>query len=110
MSQFSKHNSDLAQALKDVLGSKIAELQEHRGQLTAVIKAEHWLDVAYQLRDEPSLGFEQLLDLCGVDYLRRAPRFEVVVNLLSHEYRSRRHHQPDRTVPGTAGQLCGRRL
>jgi NADH-quinone oxidoreductase subunit C len=69
MNQFSKHNGELVQALKDVLGARIVELQEHRGQLTAVIKAEHWLDVAYQLRDEPSLRFEQLLDLCGVDYL-----------------------------------------
>jgi NADH-quinone oxidoreductase subunit C len=29
-------------------------------------------------------GFDVFVDLCGVDYLRRDPRFEVVVNLLSH--------------------------
>jgi len=69
MSSFSKKNADLAQALKDVLGEKLVELNEHRGQLTAVVKAESWLDVAYQLRDESGLCFEQLLDLCGVDYL-----------------------------------------
>jgi NADH:ubiquinone oxidoreductase subunit C len=32
-------------------------------------KPEHWLDVAFQLRDEPQLAFEQLIDLCGIDYL-----------------------------------------
>jgi len=69
MSSFSKKNADLAQALKDVLDEKLVELNEHRGQLTAVVKAESWLDVAYQLRDEAGLCFEQLLDLCGVDYL-----------------------------------------
>ncbi len=69
MSQFSKTNSKLAQSLKDILGEKLLELVEYRGQLTAVVKAESWLDVAFQLRDEPELGFEQLLDLCGVDYL-----------------------------------------
>jgi len=69
MSAFSPKNQALAQALDDVLGSKVASLSEHRGQLTAVIKAEHWLDVAYQLRDEPRLHFEQLVDLCGMDYL-----------------------------------------
>lgn len=69
MMAFSARNQSLAQALDDVLGRKVLELTEHRGQLTAVIKAEHWLDAAFQLRDEPRLHFEQLLDLCGVDYL-----------------------------------------
>jgi NADH-quinone oxidoreductase subunit C len=69
MTAFSRKNQALAQALDDQLGRKIVELIEHRGQLTAVIKAEHWLDVAYQLRDEPALHFEQLIDLCGIDYL-----------------------------------------
>jgi NADH-quinone oxidoreductase subunit C len=31
-------------------------------------------------------GFNVFADLCGVDYLQRRPRFEVVVNLLSHEH------------------------
>jgi NADH-quinone oxidoreductase subunit C len=69
MITFSQKNQALAQALDDQLGRKIVELTEHRGQLTAIIKAEHWLDVAYQLRDEPALHFEQLIDLCGIDYL-----------------------------------------
>jgi NADH-quinone oxidoreductase subunit C len=30
-------------------------------------------------------GFDVFSDLCGVDYLRRDPRFEVVLNVLSHE-------------------------
>ncbi len=34
-------------------------------------------------------GYDVFVDLCGVDYLRRKPRFEVVVNLLSHERRRR---------------------
>ncbi len=34
-------------------------------------------------------GFDYFIDLCGVDYLRRTPRYEVVVNLLSHELRRR---------------------
>lgn len=31
-------------------------------------------------------GFDVFADLCAVDYLRRAPRFDVVLNLLSHEH------------------------
>ncbi len=29
-------------------------------------------------------GFDYFVDLCGVDHLRRRPRFDVVVNVLSH--------------------------
>ena len=35
------------------------------------------------LRDDPRCRFEQMMDLCGVDWPERAPRFEVVYNLLS---------------------------
>jgi NADH-quinone oxidoreductase subunit C len=35
------------------------------------------------LRDDPRFGFEQMIDLCGVDWPERAQRFEVVYNLLS---------------------------
>jgi NADH-quinone oxidoreductase subunit C len=69
MSQFSAHNQALVQSLRDILGDKLSDIQEHRGQLTAVVKVDYWLDVAYQLRDEPELAFEQLIDLCGLDYL-----------------------------------------
>ena len=69
MSVYSGTNAALAQALQDVLGDRLGDLFEHRGQLTAVIPAAHWLDVACQLRDQPQFSFEQLIDLCGVDYL-----------------------------------------
>ncbi|MGY6588846.1 MAG: NADH-quinone oxidoreductase subunit C [Wenzhouxiangella sp.] len=55
--------------LRDILGPRLERLESHRGQLTVVIPAEHWLDAAGLLRDEPALCFEQLTDLCGVDYL-----------------------------------------
>ena len=69
MNAFSKANSSLAQQLRDILGDKLADVSEVRGQLIAVVPAEHWLNVAWQLRDEPAFAFEQLIDLCGVDYL-----------------------------------------
>lgn len=34
-------------------------------------------------------GFDVFVDLCGVDYLRRDPRFEVVLNLLSYSESAR---------------------
>jgi len=69
MSQFSSRNQALAQSLSDILGERIAKMSERCGQLTVEIPRDHWLDAAWLLRDEPELAFEQLLDLCGVDYL-----------------------------------------
>ncbi len=39
------------------------------GGATLEVAPAHWLEVARALRDEPEFGFEQLIDLCGVDYL-----------------------------------------
>jgi NADH-quinone oxidoreductase subunit C len=69
MTQFSPRNQALAQSLSDLLGERIASIREHCGQLTVEIPRDHWLDAAWLLRDEPELAFEQLVDLCGVDYL-----------------------------------------
>jgi NADH-quinone oxidoreductase subunit C len=40
---------------------------EPRGEVTLEVPHDAWLDAARALRDE--FGFEQLVDLCGVDYL-----------------------------------------
>ncbi|MBV8260809.1 MAG: NADH-quinone oxidoreductase subunit C, partial [Paraburkholderia sp.] len=54
--------------LEAALGARIVSLTEALGELTLVVKAGESLAVAKELRDNPSLRFEQLLDLCGVDY------------------------------------------
>jgi NADH-quinone oxidoreductase subunit C len=59
------------------------------GELTVVVKAADLLAVAQQLRDAPELKFEQLLDVCGVDYSSYGggswdgTRYGVVYHLLS---------------------------
>ncbi len=42
---------------------------ERLGEITLVVKVEDWLEVARALRDEADFHYEQLIDLCGVDYL-----------------------------------------
>ncbi|MGY6553061.1 MAG: NADH-quinone oxidoreductase subunit C [Wenzhouxiangella sp.] len=69
MSDFSARSEPLVQALREHLGEWLEDIFEHRGQLTAVIPVAHWLAAAQQLRDHPALSFEQLIDLCGIDYL-----------------------------------------
>lgn len=44
-------------------------LQSDRGELTLVLSKKALIEVATQLRDTPELCFEQLIDVCGVDYL-----------------------------------------
>lgn len=80
----------LAQELKD-LGSLIAEeigtdilaWSVEFNELIMTVERPSIVRVLTYLRDSESLQFVQLMDVCGVDYLGRTPRFEVVYNLLS---------------------------
>ncbi len=80
-------------ALQNVLGDKIKRLDKDRGELTLTVAAADYLGVALTLRDHESLQFEQLMDLCGMDYsaykdgaasiYSDGPRFCVLSHLLS---------------------------
>jgi len=61
--------SQFVQMLEAKLGQKLARLDETRGETTIEVLPENWLAVAALLRDDAELRFEQLMDLCGVDYL-----------------------------------------
>ena len=78
-------SSQLMLALSDLGAShKIVN-----GEITLEVKLEHMLDVFAKLRHHAELKFEQLIDLCGVDYSEygdgvwEGARFAVVVHLLS---------------------------
>ena len=83
--------------LEAAFGGRLSSVTEALGELTIVVKATDYLDVAKRLRDDPTLGFEQLIDLCGVDYQTYGegaydgPRFAAVLHLLSikHNWRLR---------------------
>jgi NADH-quinone oxidoreductase subunit C len=64
-----------------------------RGELTLHVKREHLLGVAQTLRDDPSLRFELLSSVSGVDYLARegatGERLHSVYHLTSMTYRRR---------------------
>ncbi|MEO7063420.1 MAG: NADH-quinone oxidoreductase subunit C [Dokdonella sp.] len=61
--------SDFARVIEAKLGQKLAKISESRGEITLEVLPENWLAVATMLRDDADLRFEQLMDLCGVDYL-----------------------------------------
>ena len=83
------HLEALQQALEVALGSRLNTLVADRGEITITVSAADYREVALTLRDDPALRFEQLIDLCGVDYseYRDEPwggmRFCVVSHLLS---------------------------
>ncbi|MDO9283740.1 MAG: NADH-quinone oxidoreductase subunit C [Aquabacterium sp.] len=87
----------LHDALQAALGGRIASLSEALGELTLAVKAEDYRAVAQTLRDSPELAFDQLMDLCGMDYSTygdrpaEGPRFAAVSHLLSvsHNWRLR---------------------
>jgi NADH-quinone oxidoreductase subunit C len=98
----------LKAALEKVLGKRVQSLIEATGELTLVVKPGDYLEAARLLRDDPSLRFEQAVDLCGVDYSDYAdgtwdgPRFAAVTHLLSitHNWRLRvRVFAPDDDMP-----------
>lgn len=59
----------LSEALRKRFGDDIGHLKLEHGELTIEISAESLRDVSFVLRDEDEFAFEQLIDLCGVDYL-----------------------------------------
>ena len=81
------------EALKDnvaaALGALAQSVAVSRGEVTVIVAAEHYLQAMQTLRDAPACRFEQLIDLCGVDYSTygegawEGPRFAVVSHLLS---------------------------
>lgn len=79
----------LAENLKTTLAGKVVDLVSTNSELTLVVQAADLLSVADALRDQPQLKFEQLIDLCGLDYLEygngrhAGPRYAVVYHLLS---------------------------
>ena len=90
------------------LGGRVQSITLALNELTVVLRADTYLESALILRDDPALGFEQLIDLCGIDYQDYldgsyiGPRFAVVTHLLSvkHNLRLRlRVFAPDDSYP-----------
>jgi len=79
----------LAETIRAVLGDKVKNLKNALGEITLTVSAADYLAAATLLRDAPGCRFEQLIDLCGVDYSEYrdgqhdGPRYCVVSHLLS---------------------------
>ena len=79
----------LQAALEATLGARIQAFKRERGEITITVAAADYLAVAKTLHADQALKFEQLIDLCGIDYSQwkdqswSGPRYCVVSHLLS---------------------------
>jgi NADH-quinone oxidoreductase subunit C len=79
----------LQASLQSVLGERLMKITSRLGEVTIEVSAADWVAVAKMLRDHSEFRFEQLIDLCGLDYSQHGnggyegPRYAVVVHLLS---------------------------
>ena len=99
---------------REMFGDAVVAAHEHVGELTLEIRRADILRVCHMLRDDPGFAYEQLMDVCGVDYLyyglgdaqgsasaakdgtseaaegaRQGPRYAVVYHLLSLQHNHR---------------------
>ena len=89
MTTFSVTPETIQAAVVAVLGDKLQRTSISLGEVEAVVSADDYHAAVQILRDAPGCKFEQLIDLCGVDYSEykggayEGPRFCVVLQLLS---------------------------
>ena len=83
------HPDKLKSTIATVLGDKVRNITVALEEVTVEISAIDYLQAMQLLRDAPGCKFEQLVDLCGVDYLtyrdqeQKGLRYCVVSHLLS---------------------------
>ncbi len=73
----------VVEKLKKKFSASVLDSYSFRDENTVIIKKEDLVAICRYLKSDPDLSFDFLSDLCGVDYMGREPRFEVVYHLFS---------------------------
>jgi NADH-quinone oxidoreductase subunit C len=106
--------ASLSSCLKNVLGDSLVQVIERLNELTLVVKPQAYVASMTALRDHPDCRFDQLIDLCGMDYSSygngawEGARYAVVVHLLSVSNNQRvrvRVFCPDDELPVVASMV-----
>ncbi|NIN39306.1 MAG: NADH-quinone oxidoreductase subunit C [Gammaproteobacteria bacterium] len=79
----------MADVIADHLDDVLESYEIANGELTITVAPSEIINVLRFLRDDPSLQFVCLIDICGVDYPERTRRFDVVYHLLSPRQNAR---------------------
>jgi len=105
-------NAEITEKLKTLVPASILSVEEFRGDLTVVIRREDIVRVAEVIKTDPSLAFDLIIDVLGVDMYRPGERFEVIYNVYSLAHRrflrlKVRIPAEDPTVPTVTGVWPG---
>ena len=101
-------NEATLQAVTAALGDKAKRVESRLDEVTVLVAPQNYLEACRILRDAPGCQFEQLIDVCGVDYSEYkmggwdGPRYAVVLHLLSVSLNQRvrvRTFAPDDELP-----------
>jgi len=68
MTTYAVNPQAIKASIEAALGALLKSSVVRLGELTIVVEAADYLKAAALLRDDPTCRFEQLMDLCGVDY------------------------------------------
>ena len=77
------------QELRQRYPAEVVDAYPFADQWNVLLRRDRIVEICKDLRDDPQLRFNHLADLTAVDYLPKKPRFEVVYNLYSLEFRQR---------------------
>jgi NADH-quinone oxidoreductase subunit C len=80
---------NVLERVKALLGADALESHAQHGDATVRVPLERARECLRALRDDPELAFNFMMDLTAVDWLGRAPRFELVYHLASVEIQPR---------------------
>jgi NADH-quinone oxidoreductase subunit C len=80
---------DLGQHIASALPDAVRETHMSKDELVVSVNRNDIVRVLTMLRDDPNCMFQQLVDVCGVDWPEQDERFEVVYNLLSLKHNQR---------------------
>jgi len=89
MTNYAIRPEDLQDTLAAALGDRVSSITLALGEVTVNVSASNYRSVMQTLQSDAGCKFEQLIDLCGVDYSTYrdvgtdGPRFGVTVHLLS---------------------------
>ncbi len=89
MTSYSVRPEDTQAAIAQALGDKVKRISVDLGEVKVLVSAQDYAAAALLLRDSVGCQFEQMMDLCAVDYSTygdgryEGPRYCVVVHLLS---------------------------
>ncbi len=89
MTSYSVRPEDTQAAIAQVLGDKVKRISVDLGEVKVLVSAQDYHAAALLLRDSAGCQFEQMMDLCAVDYSTygdgryEGPRYCIVVHLLS---------------------------